>query len=253
MSTGRPVRETGAPTEAQRPVDDETIVRARPADDVGDVGDETIVRAKPLDDETIVRPREANDEAIDETIVRPRPGASDDTAPRGRKESRRQRRMRLEQETAAASGSSASASASGLSASASASVAMPVDDPEAGRSWTARRQQGMDPDRRIAPVPGTAPWDVEPRPERGVRQGAPVVYGTRSEHVGESLLGADAVHREIGAAPPARSVQVRPDRGALPSLDRRARRGRITTLVVGCAVLVVSATGLWVIAAFAFG
>ena len=238
--------------------DPEAAQRETAADDVGD--DVTIVRALPVDDATIVRPVPVDDATFvrpapvsDATVVRPRPRprsgdrdereqTTDVTAPRRLAETRRQRRKRQERDAAQTA-----------SVSTSASVALPVDDPEAGRRWGSRKQQGLDPDRRIAPVPGTAPWDPELMPERGVRPDAPVVYGPRSEHLGDSVLGADEVHRVLGAAPPARPLAVRERRAALPSLERQARRTRIITLLAGVAVLGVCVAGLWLVATLAFG
>lgn len=113
--------------------------------------------------------------------------------------------------------------------------------------------QGLDPRRPIAAVPGSAPWDSGPEVERGVSQGLPVSYRARPHQMGAPLPGLDEVQRKLGPAPAAAPVAVRQGREALPSLERRERRGRVATLLLFGAVLIVSVAGLWGLALIAFG
>lgn len=132
------------------------------------------------------------------------------------------------------------------------SVALPVDGPET-LSHTLGAVPGLDPERRIGAVPGVLPWERGPEPERGVRAGRPVVYGARSEFAGASAAGVDGVHQLLGDPPPARPVVVRAGRRALPSVERRARRIRVRTLLAFAAVVVIAVAGLWGTAVLAFG
>lgn len=207
-------------------------------DGLDELDDATVVRPAPVDDATIVRPRRADDAPVDDaTIVRPKPAAGDDGdhGADGEAEDRTVARSARHGVTA--------------------SVALPVEDDDtvSGRSLSVTTVPALDPERRIAAVPGRAPWEAEPVPERGVRPGAPVVYGARSEHGGDLPLGPDAVHERLGDAPPATPVHVREARAALPSMERRAQRSRVGTLVGYGAVVLVAIAGLWVVATLAFG
>lgn len=226
-------------------VDDATVVRPR-GEDSAEADDATVVRPRrelreareaaaadvpgtggddvgaavddAVDDATVVRPhRKAPDEVDDATIVRPR------------------RRDAEEHSTGG-------------------SVALPVEEPEvSGRSFGTGSTPGLDPERRISAVPDRAPWETGPVAERGVRPGAPVVYGARSEYAGGAQPGADEIHRRLGDPPPATFVPVREGRSALPSVGRRTARARIGTLIGYAAVAVVAVLGLWGVAVLAFG
>lgn len=196
-----------------------------------EVSDETVVRAPRERDE-------ASNEASDDTVLRV-PDAlsepaqvSDDTVPRQ-----------------------------------SHSVALPVDEPEPGpgpgsgqfghrsqpsRTNTPRQLSSLDPERRIDAVPGRAPWERDPAPIRGVSAGASVIYGARSERMGDTRLGFDQITATVGPAPTQGQVGVRDGRSTLPSIEKRGRRMRILTLVGFGAVIVLAATGLWAIAMLAF-
>lgn len=169
----------------------------------------------------------APEEFDEATVVRPHAReADDDTAPRPRP---------------------------GITTTTGGSVALPVDDPEASaRSLGTGTLPGLDPERRIAPVPGAAPWESLPAPERGVRPGAPIVYGARSGYAA-APEGVDEVHRLFGDPPAAAPVPVREGRGALPSMERRARRVRSRTLLCYAAVVLAAVLGLWGVAVIAFG
>lgn len=142
----------------------------------------------------------------------------------------------------------------GVGTTTGGSVAMPVEDPEvSARSLGTGALPGLDPERRIAPVPGSMPWDALPEPERGVRPGAPIVYGARSEHANAAQVGTDEVHRLLGDPPAVAPVPVRAGRSALPSMERRARSLRLRTLLCYAGVGVVAVLGLWGVAVLAFG
>jgi len=213
-----------------------------------------------VDDATVARPRTSREEAVDDaTILRPRPrdpGEADDaTAVRPQPQDDELEaadpeatlmRPRRESRTAPASGSG--------SAGITGSVAMPVEEPEvSGRSFGTESAPGLDPERRIAAVPDRLPWETRPAAERGVRPGAPVVYGARSEHLGTPLAGVDEVHRQLGDPPPATFIPVREGRSTLPSMTRRAARARVGTLVGYGIVVIVAVAGLWGVAVLAFG
>lgn len=115
-------------------------------------------------------------------------------------------------------------------------------------------QAWLDPERRIGPVPGAAPWEQPPVVERGLRPGVPVVYGTRAEgFFGSRGSGADDIVARLGPPPDARPVVVRRDRALLPSVERRSRRLRRATLASYAAALVLAGTGLWAIGALVLG
>lgn len=216
--------------------DDATVVRPAAGtmpEDEPEVDDATVVRAAPAPD-----PAPDLDDA---TIVRPVPEASDETVVRTRRH-------------AAEAGDAGDETAVRARPGVTASVALPVDDPTASaRSIGVTTLPALDPERRITAVPGRAPWEPELEPERGVRPGAPVVYGARSEFRGDPRLGPDLLHQRLGDAPAAAPVLVREQRAALPSMERRARRARIATLVGYGAAVLVAAGGLWLIADLAFG
>lgn len=195
------------------------------AEAADDPDDRTVVRpapSEPPEDATVVAPRDA---AADETVVAPpRAEVDDATEPRTR---------------------------------GGGSVALPVEDPgpasPVSLSLRTASGPGLDPERRIAAIPDRKPWEEGPAPERGVRPGAPVVYGARSERLGDSGAGPDDLHRRLGDPPAARSVPVREHRPALPSVERRARRLRRRTLLGYAAAVLVAALGLWGVAILAFG
>lgn len=110
---------------------------------------------------------------------------------------------------------------------------------------------GLDPDRPIAPAPGTLPWEAIA--ERGVTRGLPVSYGARPNAEMPLRTGHDEIFRTIGPAPAQSEVHVAQHREQLPSLRERDRRRKVTTLAVYSAVIVFSVVGLYVVAAIAFG
>lgn len=183
-----------------------------------------------IDDATYVVNRASTEAAPDDaTIVSMRPGA----------------------EPADDSGAASAAP----QASASVPSASFADYMRAGSAatGTGTGTAGLDPDRRIAQVPGRLPWEIAPTAESGVHQGLPVVYGPRGPVDAETGGQLDEVHRQIGPAPAATFVPVREGREALASTRRRERRSRTVTLVAYGAVGVVAVLGLWGIAVLAFG
>lgn len=187
------------------------------------------------DDATVARPRaQVEAEVDDATVVHP------------------MLNTRQRAQAAGTARGGAPGAAGGGSAS-HGSVALPVDEPVASSLSFDTGGAGLDPERRIGPVPGTQPWSATPTAERGVRAGTPVVYGARPERLADARGGIDEVHRRLGDPPPARDMIVREGRSALPSMERRARRARSRTLLCYGAVVLVAVLGLWGVAVLAFG
>lgn len=217
--------------------DDATVVRGGAGSGAESAAGEA--RPEAVDDATVVRPRlrpygDADVEVDDATIVHPMLHPRQGTQVAG-----------------TAVGGAPGAATHGSAAR--GSVAMPVDEPVASSLSLDTGGAGLDPERRIGPVPGTQPWSAPPTAERGVRAGTPVVYGARPERLADARGGIDEVHRRLGDPPPAREMTVREGRSALPSMERRARRARSRTLLGFAAVVLVAVLGLWGVAALAFG
>ena len=208
----------------ETPADDATIVAAQPAPLTDDatvvVSDATVV----VNDPQFVAKRE---QLAELTVVVP-------SAPQPRK-----RRSELRDQ----------------GVQRTATEAPPVAEPADDRTAVslARSSSGLDPERLIAPAPGTMPWELPPSGERGVTQGLPVSYGARSESQGMPPTGPDEVQRRLGPAPQGHHVQVRGGREVLPSLVRRDRKRRVATLAGYAAALLVCVLGLWGVASIAFG
>lgn len=153
------------------------------------------------------------------------------------------------------SGSASASTHLSHSASQSASVGLPVEEPLAERSLpdSLRSGAGLDPDRRIAQMPGMLPWEVLPGGEQGVSQDLPVAYGARAAAAFDLQLGADEVQRRIGPAPVGEPIQVRPGREQLPSLNQHDRRRKTVTLALYAGAIVVCVAGLIGVATLAFG
>lgn len=202
---------------------------------IDEVSDDTVLSDDTmLSDRTVVRRPGAGDQAVmhatevdDLTVVR-EPIVDDHTVVRPLKRDRGNRAANR--------------------AANEATVAPPIEEPATGsRSRTSRTLPSLDPQRRIAEVPGRAPWQKEPTPVRGVNAGSTIVYGTRSEHMGDTKRGVDYVHMTVGPAPEPHPVEVRAGRQQLPSLAKRSRRMRRLTLAAFALTIVASATGLWFI------
>lgn len=116
-----------------------------------------------------------------------------------------------------------------------------------------RDAPALDPQRRIAPVPGAAPWEHGPAAVPGLHQGLPVPYVPRSAWPASAGTGPDEVQRRVGPPPEPRPVVARPGRESLPSLERRERRARRLTLIAYPLVVAASLAGLVLLAQLAFG
>lgn len=110
-----------------------------------------------------------------------------------------------------------------------------------------------DPQRRIAPAPGTELWEALPQGERGVSPQLPVTYGSRQESTGRAQLGPDEVQKRLGPAPVARAVEVREGLESLPSMVRREQKRNRLTLAAYAGVTIACVLGLWLVASNAFG
>lgn len=132
--------------------------------------------------------------------------------------------------------------------------ARPIPEPELSSFCGSREElPRLDPRRIIVPAPGAAPWDAPAVGERGLVQGLPVRYGARSVGQGSSGFGTDAVHEQLGPAPEGQTVGVKQQRETLPSLRRRDKKRGLITLLSYVAAVLLSALGLWGVAALAFG
>lgn len=172
-----------------------------------------------VSDETVVRPLAAAlSDASEETVVRPRPSSVDD-----------QTRV---------SGAPASPS---------------TEKKAEPGSHIGSESAALDPRFRASGAPETAPWELLPEAERGVRPGLPVVYGARHGGSVAVLAGPDEISRQIGRPPAATSVPVREGRAALVSVARRTRRVRVAVLGAYALVIVIAGVGLWGVAKLAFG
>lgn len=112
--------------------------------------------------------------------------------------------------------------------------------------------EGLDPERRIAPVPGRGSVGAPPREIAGAGPFLPVAYGARpvgDAHPAEAL---DEVALRLGPPPPPTAVPVREGREALPSLGARERRSRIATLIAYPVVVLLAVAGLVAVAVIAF-
>ncbi|QIM19355.1 hypothetical protein G7066_13635 [Leucobacter coleopterorum] len=133
------------------------------------------------------------------------------------------------------------------------SVAMPVDEPEVEIPADLAQlmfKQPLDPHRRVKESPFPQTEDALPRV--GVRQGMPVVYGTRAELDEQYSDETAALDAKIGPPPPNGYVFVA-QRDGLPSTERQNRKYSLLALGGGTAVLLVAVFGLWGVALLAFG
>jgi len=131
----------------------------------------------------------------------------------------------------------------------------PIDTAERRLASTLHDHESpaLDPQRRIAAVPGAAPWERGPAAVPGLHQGLPLPYAPRSPGSAAAEAGPDEVQRRVGPPPGPSPVVARGGRETLPSLERRERRARRLTLIAYPLVIVAASAGLLLIAILAFG